>query len=481
MHIVILGSGPGGYEAALYASRRAKDAKQDARITLVEERELGGTCLNRGCIPTKALLASAECLVSAKNTTAFGITPGGTPTADFSAIIGRKDKIVAALTGGIEYLMNAANVTVVKGRGTLTATGDSRNAVRITTAAGEESEISCDKIIIATGSAPASPALFQIDGKQVITSDEALSLGEIPASIVIAGGGVIGCEIGQFFRRMGSDVSIVEMMGRLLPLEDADCSKQLERQFRRERIKVLCARSIASVQKTDSSVKVILESADGQKGGETLEAEKLLVSIGRRPATKDIGLEGAGISVDEKGYVPVNRYMQTKIPGIYAIGDIVASPQLAHVASKEAFVAVEHIFADSGDSEPEPVSYKAVPRCVYTDPEIACVGLTEEQAGERGIAYRTGKFNLVALGKAKTSGKTDGFVKLVVGEDDAIIGAAIAGAHATEMISALTLAVEYGLSARQIGACMFPHPTLGEAVMEAAHDVHQKSIHKAET
>ena len=464
MHIGIIGAGPGGYEAALYA------AKLGARVTLIEERALGGTCLNRGCIPTKAFLAAAERLHDVKNAAAFGVECGDAQ-ADFKAARERKDKIVGDLVRGIEYLMNAGKVTVIAGRGILAGNDDAR-AVRVTPGGGTEAarDIPCDAVILATGSVPAAPPIFQTDGVQSITSDEALALDRAPSSIIIAGGGVIGCEMGQFFRRMGSEVTIIEMMSRLLPLEDADCSKHIERQFKKERIKLLCSKTIAAVEKNAEGVTVTLQS------GEVLKAEKLLAATGRAPAAKNIGLESASIVPDAKCFIPVDGFMQTGARGVYAIGDIVATPQLAHVAAKEGWTAVEHILSAA---QAVPMSYKAIPRCVYTDPQAACVGITEEQAREQGIDYRAGTFNMIALGKARASGKTEGFAKLLADANDVLIGAALVGAHATEMITTLTLAVAHGLTASQLGACVFPHPALSEAIMEAAHDIHAKSIHKA--
>jgi dihydrolipoamide dehydrogenase len=447
MKILIIGAGPGGYEAALYAAKRGAD------VTLVEQNRLGGTCLNAGCIPTKSLLASTDALYAVEQAGNFGIS-AAVNGRDFAAVYARKDKVVSGLVSGIDYLMNAAKVHVVYGRGVLV---DS-STVRVQK---DEELFTADSIILATGSVPSVPEVFIHDSEFVLNSDEVLSLTDAPSSIIIVGGGVIGCEIGQFLRRMGSDVVIIEMMPHLLPLEDSDCAKVLERRFRRERIQFVCGKGVKTVEKTASSVRVVLED------GSSYEAQKALVATGRSPATKGIGLETAGITADKRGYIPVDDFMRTSVPGIYAIGDIVATPQLAHVAAKEGLTAVDHIFGDA-----HAMSYNAVPRCVYTDPEVACVGLTEDDAQKNGVTYSAGRFDFIALGKAKTSGKTDGFVKILVDEHDVVLGASITGAHATELIQTLTLAVELRLTSAQIGGCIFPHPTMSEAIMEAAHNAH---------
>ena len=458
MKVTVIGAGPGGYEAALYA------AKHGLEVTLIEKDELGGTCLNRGCIPAKALLAVSDHLAEIREADQFGITvPEGT-SFDFPSIFERKDKVVSTLTGGIGYLMQANNVKVLNGYGTI----KDRKHVEVTLNNGEKVVEETDKIIIATGSVPSVPPIFTCDGKKIITSDEILSLKDQPESIIIIGGGVIGCEIAQFFARLGTKITIIEMMPHILPNEDKDVIRPLEKQFRKDGIKVLCNKGVEKLEVTENGVTASIND------GSTIEGSIALVCVGRKPATRNIGLENIGLETDRRGIIPVDSHMETPVPGIYAIGDVVASAQLAHVASYEAFVAVDNIIGETREAE-----YHAIPRCVYTTPEIAGVGLTETEAAEKGISVKTGRYDLMGLGKAKASGKTEGFVKVLVGEDDIILGDAIAGAHGTELLEAITLSVHLRLSAKQVGNTIFPHPTMGEAIMEALHDVHGLSVHKA--
>lgn len=456
MKVVVIGAGPGGYEAAIYA------AKRGCEVILIEKEKLGGTCLNKGCIPTKALLAVTDTLATVKKVAVFGIETQEVNN-NFGYSFDRKNTVVNGLINGIDYLMKVNGVNVINGFGQL----KNNNTVIVYKTDGTREEISADKIILATGSVPSKPSFLNYNKNSVVTSDEILELDEQPKSIIIVGGGVIGCEIGQFLKRMGTEVTIVELMEHLLPFEDDDVAKQLERQFKKEKIKVTTKKKVESVNVTESGVQVILQD------GVAIEAEKLLISIGRQPFTVDLGLENTDILVSERGLIEVDKKMRTNVEGIYAIGDIVNSPQLAHVASKEALTAVDDICGDGIE-----ISYKAVPRCVYTDPEIACVGITEEQAKNQSIAYTIGSFNFAALGKAKASDKTTGFVKVIVNQNDEIIGGEIVGAHGTDMLQVLTLAIDLGLTAKQVGQSIFPHPTLSEGIMEALHDVHKRSVHK---
>ena len=459
MKLTVIGAGPGGYEAAIMA------AKLGAEVTIIEKNSPGGTCLNRGCIPTKALLATSDALETIHNAKAFGINVEGTVAPDFKAVMERKAKVVSGLVKGIEYLFNANNVTMIKGTGKLV----DKNTVTVTKDDGSTETIATDKIILATGSVPIVPAMFQFDGKKVISSDEVLDLQELPKSMIIVGGGVIGCEIGQFLSRMGTQITIVEMVDQILPLEDAETAKQLARQFKKDKVKVMTGSGIAGVEVTETGVKANL--ADGK----SVEAELMLVAIGRRSYLDQLNAQGAGVELDERGRIKVNDKMETNIPGIYAIGDIVATPLLAHVAAKEGIVAAYNAVKDAGKT----VAYQAVPRCVYTEPEVAGVGLTELECVAQGIAYKVGQFDFRALGKAQAMGKIQGFVKIIVDSKDVIIGAAVVGAHATDLLAELSLAVHLGLTAEQIGDCIHAHPTLSEAIMEAAHDVHGVCVHKA--
>ena len=457
MKIIVIGAGPGGYEAAIMA------AKLGAEVTVIEKDEVGGTCLNRGCIPTKAFLATSDVLETVENAKEFGVIVDGSISVDYPAVVARKNKVKDTLVKGIHALFEENKVELIKGTGKLLSAGK----VEVVKEGGETAVVEADKIILATGSVPVSPAMFKYDGDKVITSDEVLDLEAAPASLIIVGGGVIGCEIGQFLSRMGTKVTIVEALSQILPNEDKDVSKQLLRQFKKDKIKVHTGVGVESVEVTADGVKASLAN------GKAVEAEKMLVAIGRRSFVDNLGAQDAGVAVDERGRIVVNDKMETSVPGIYAIGDIVATAQLAHVASKEGIVAVSNAMGAD-----EHVSYKAVPRCVYTEPEVAGVGLTEADCEKKGIAYKTGTFDFRGLGKAQAIGKLQGFVKVIVDENDVIIGASVVGPHGTDLLAELSLAVHVGLTAKQVGDVIHPHPSLSEALMEALHDVHGKSVHK---
>lgn len=436
--IIVIGAGPGGYAAALKAAILGGD------VTLIEKETLGGTCLNKGCIPTKALLSGENVL----------------KTKDYALISERKDLIVKKLVGGIDYLTKGRHVKVVYGTGKII----SDNKVSVIKNDGSSETFDADKIIIATGSVPIVPGFIPYDGKTIITSDEALTLSRLPKSITIIGGGVIGCEFGQFYARSGVSVTIIEMMPHILPGEDIDVANVLLKQMKKDGINVLTDTKVEAVSTENEKAVITLAT------GETIESEKLLVSIGRKAFVDNIGIEEIGIAT-ENGKIVVNNKMETSVKNIYAIGDTVNTPFLAHVAEKEAMVAVDNIFGKNSE-----MTYHAIPRCVYTSPEIAGVGITEATAKNKNIAYKTGKFLFTNLGKAMVINETAGFVKIITDNEDTIIGASIAGPHATDMISELTLAVQLKLSARELGSVVHPHPTLSEAIMEAAHAVHGECI-----
>ncbi|SHH24854.1 dihydrolipoyl dehydrogenase [Tepidibacter thalassicus] len=455
MKIAVIGGGPGGYVAAI------KAAMMGADVTLIEKNKVGGTCLNVGCIPTKALLACSELLMGIKEAKNYGINIDGEVKADFAAIMDRKDKIVNQLIKGIEFLFDKKGVKLVNGLGRLL----DKNKIEVFKEDGSKEIIEADKIILATGSVPIVPPIFPYDGEKVITSDEALNLCEIPKSMIIVGGGVIGCEFGQFFRTLGTEVTIVEMADQVLPFEDKDVAKQLQRAFKKDKIKLLTRNKIQSCEIKEGKVVANLES------GKSVEADIMLVSVGRKPYLENLGIEKLGIKL-ERGKIVVNEKMETNIEGIYAIGDIVDSPFLAHVASKEGMIAVENALGKDKN-----INYTAIPRCVYTEPEVACVGLTEKQAQEKGIEYKVGQFEFRGLGKAQAIGKFQGFIKVLADKEGKVIGASIVGPHATDLLSELTLAVHLGLTVEQVGDVIHPHPTLSEGLMEALHDVDDKCIH----
>ena len=457
MKIAVIGGGPGGYVAAI------KAAMLGAEVTVIEKRRVGGTCLNVGCIPTKALLASSSMLMNIKEAKDFGINIDGEIKADFSAIMARKDKIVNQLISGIEFLFEKRGVNLVNGFGKLV----DKNTIEVTKEDGSKEMITADKIILANGSVPIVPPMFPYDGKIVITSDEVLGLTQLPESMLIVGGGVIGCEIGQFLRTLGTEVTIVEMNEQLLPFEDKDVAKQLQRQFKKDKIKVLTGIGVQTCEVIDNQVVATLSN------GKQVKAQYALVAVGRKPNLAGSGVEELGIEM-QRGKIVVNENLETNVEGIYAIGDLIDTPFLAHVASKEGMIAVENAFGKS-----KVVNYTAVPRCVYTEPEVAGVGKTEKQLESEGCEYHVGQFDFRALGKAQAIGHFQGFIKVLADKDDKIIGASVVGPHATDLLTELSLAVHLGLTVEQVGDVIHAHPTLSEGLMEALHDVHGECIHAA--
>lgn len=458
MKVAVVGGGPGGYVAAI------KAAMLGAEVTVIEKRKVGGTCLNVGCIPTKSLLASSSLISSIKEAKDFGIHINGEVEANFDDIMNRKNKVVSQLISGIEFLFEKRGIKLVNGFGKLVDT----NKIEVNKEDGSKELVEADKIILANGSQPVILPMFPYDGDKIITSDEALNLKDIPKSLLIVGGGVIGCEFGQFFRALGTEVTIVEMFDQLLPLEDKDVAKQLQRQFKKDKIKVMTGVKIEKCEIVDNEVVATLSN------GKEVKAEKALLSIGRKPYLDNSGIEDIGIQL-ERGKVIVNENLETNVKGIYAIGDIINTPFLAHVASKEGFVAAQN--AVCGNSKT--VNYAAVPRCVYTEPEVAGVGKTEKELQENGIEYNTGQFDFRALGKAQAIGHFQGFIKILADENDKIIGASIVGPHATDLLTELSLAVHLGLTVEEVGDVIHAHPTLSEGIMEALHDVHGECVHAA--
>lgn len=458
MKVAVIGGGPGGYVAAI------KAAMLGAEVTVIEKRKVGGTCLNVGCIPTKSLLASSSLISSIKEAKDFGIHINGEVEANFDDIMNRKNKVVSQLISGIEFLFEKRGIKLVNGFGKLVDT----NKIEVNKEDGSKELVEADKIILANGSQPVILPMFPYDGDKIITSDEALNLKDIPKSLLIVGGGVIGCEFGQFFRALGTEVTIVEMFDQLLPLEDKDVAKQLQRQFKKDKIKVMTGVKIEKCEIVDNEVVATLSN------GKEVKAEKALLSIGRKPYLDNSGIEDIGIQL-ERGKVIVNENLETNVKGIYAIGDIINTPFLAHVASKEGLVAAQN--AVCGNSKT--VNYAAVPRCVYTEPEVAGVGKTEKELQENGIEYNTGQFDFRALGKAQAIGHFQGFIKILADENDKIIGASIVGPHATDLLTELSLAVHLGLTVEEVGDVIHAHPTLSEGIMEAIHDVHGECVHAA--
>lgn len=455
MKVAVIGGGPGGYIAAI------KAAMMGAEVTLIDKSKVGGTCLNAGCIPTKALLASTEKLNVIKEAEEFGINIEGEVSINFEAIMKRKEKTIEQLVKGIEFLLEKRKIKVLNGFGRLI----DKSKIEVLYNDNSSEVVEADKIILATGSVPIIPPLFPFDGEKIITSNEALVLKKAPESLIVVGGGVIGSEFGQFFNMLGTKVTIIEMAEHLLPPEDKDTAKQLERAFKKDKIKIMTKEKITKCEVIDNEVVATLE------GDKTIKAEMMLISVGRKPYLENLGVEELGIKT-EHGKIVVNEKMETNIEGIYAIGDIINSPFLAHVATKEGTIAAENAMGLN-----KKINYKAIPRCVYTDPEVASVGITEKEAEAKGIKYNTGQFDFRALGKAQVIGKYQGFIKIIVDAEDKIIGAAIVGPHATDLLAELTLAVHIGITAEEMGEVIHPHPTLTEGIMEALHDVHKSCLH----
>ena len=457
MKIAVIGGGPGGYVAAIKAAMLGGD------VTVIEKKKVGGTCLNVGCIPTKALLASSSMLMNIKEAKNFGINIDGKVNADFSAVMSRKDKIVDQLISGIEFLFDKRGINLVNGFGKLI----DKNTIEVTKEDGTIEIIKADKIILANGSVPIVPPMFPYDKKRIITSDEVLGLSELPESMLIIGGGVIGCEIGQFFSTLGTEVTIVQRGEQLLPFEDKDVVKQLQRQFKKDKIKVLLNSGVDYCEVVGDEVVSTL--SDGKK----VNTQYVLVAIGRRPNIENSGIEELGIELN-RGKIVVNENLETSVEGIYAIGDLINTPMLAHVASKEGIIAIENAFGKS-----KTVDYTAVPRCVYTEPEVAAVGKTQKQLDAEGVEYNVGQFEFRGLGKAQAIGYTQGFIKVLADSEDKIVGASVVGPHATDLLTELSLAVHLGLTVEQVGDVIHAHPTLSEGLMEALHDVHGECVHAA--
>ncbi|MBC7229402.1 MAG: dihydrolipoyl dehydrogenase [Actinobacteria bacterium] len=456
--LVVIGAGPGGYVAAIRAAQLGDG------VVLVEKNLLGGTCLNWGCIPTKALLACAEALETIKEAGEYGIKVSE-PVPDLKAMVERKEKISAQLRNGIAQLLKANKVEVVKG----TASLASPNLVKVRGEEGEL-EIETEKVIIATGSEPARLPTFDFDQPAILTSTEGLELTEIPKSMIIVGSGVVGSEFATIYNALGTKVTMVELMPRILPTEDERVAQQMKRILNKKGIEILTETTIEEmVEYRPDGVKARLSN------GEVLEAEKLLVSIGRSLNSRGLGLEEIGVELGQRGEIVVNERMETSVPGIYAIGDVVGGILLAHVASFEGICAAENAMGLSSTMD-----YNVVPACIFTEPEIASVGLTPAKAEEKGIETRIGRFMFGGLGKALAMGKGQGFVQLVVdAKSDKVIGCQIMSAHASDLIHEIALAIQVGVTADQIGKTIHAHPSLAEAVMEAAEAAHDRAIHAA--
>ncbi|MEW6736656.1 MAG: dihydrolipoyl dehydrogenase [Acidobacteriota bacterium] len=461
--VVIIGSGPGGYVAAIRA------AQLGLRTAVVEkDKGFGGTCLHRGCIPTKALLENADLYEQMQNAREFGITVEGLKL-DFETVQKRKIKIVRKLAKGVEFLLNKNKVDTYGGFGRLIAPGE----VEVEASQGNRVKLETKNIIIATGSVPKSLPNLDIDGKRIISSDHVLELTSIPKSMIILGAGAVGVEFASIYARFGSQITLVEMLPQLLPLEDEELGTELQKTFKRQGIKALVGTAFQSATVKDDSVEVTVKNI---ASGETSQhkAELLLVAVGRRPLLENLGLEKTKVQV-ERGYITVDKYQRTAEPNIYAIGDVIPTPLLAHVASAEGIVAVEHI---AGNKELRPVNYSRIPSCTYCDPEVASVGLTERQAREHGYQLKIGKFPFTANSKAGILGRNEGFIKIVSDSKyDEILGVHAIGPRVTEMIAEACIALQGEFTSEELARTMHAHPTLSEGIVEAAHAVYGLPIH----
>ena len=461
--VTVIGSGPGGYVCAIRA------AQLGLRIALIEKyNTLGGTCLNVGCIPSKALLDSSEHYHNAAHRFAeHGITATGLK-ADLKQMVARKNQVVDQTCKGVEFLMKKNKVDVYTGVGSFVT----KNKILVTTSDGNK-ELETDKVVIATGSKPVMPAMFNYDKNRVISSTEALNIDKIPARMVVVGGGVIGLELGSVFARLGTAVDVVEYMDSIIPTMDADCSRELLRSLKKLGMNFYLGHGVTGVKPTKTSCTVTVKKNNSEDTFD-IKADYCLVSIGRRPYTEGLNLEAVGIKTDEKGRIEVNSHLETSVPGIFAIGDVVRGAMLAHKAEEEGVLVAEYL----GGGKPH-IDYNLIPGVVYTWPEVAAVGKTEEELKASGQPYKVGKFMFKALGRSRASMDTDGFVKVLSHKDtDELLGVHMVGPRVADVIMEAVALMEFRASAEDMARICHPHPTYTEAVKEAALDATGKrAIH----
>lgn len=458
--VIVIGSGPGGYIAAIRASQLGQ------KVAIVERDRLGGVCLNWGCIPTKALLKNAEYMHFLNHAGDFGFGIEKV-NVDFPRVIERSREVADANSNGVSFLMKKNSATIFNGNGSISAPG----TVEVRDKDGKVTEtLTAKAIIIATGARARTFPGIEVDYKRVITSTEALLLKEAPKEMIIMGAGAIGIEFAYFYNAFGTKVTVIEMQPNILPVEDEDCSKEVARAFKKRKVEILTETRVLSAKAVGDGVEVTIETKKGEQ--KTLKADYALNAVGVTGNIENIGLEKLGVNI-ERGHIKVDKFMQTNVPGIYAIGDVIGAPWLAHVASGEGVVAAEHIAGHATNG----VDYENVPGCTYCQPQVASVGLTEKKAREQGLDVKVGKFPFKASGKARAIGETDGFVKLVIDNKyGEIVGAHIVGVEATEMIAELCLARAAGATAKTVLHTMHAHPTLSEGVMEAAADVYGEAL-----
>jgi len=458
--LVVIGSGPGGYVAAIRASQLGM------KVGVVEKAELGGVCLNWGCIPTKSLLKSAQVFEYLNHAKDYGIKIDGKASADFSAMVKRSREVAGGMSNGIQFLFKKNKIEVIQGTGKLTKD----KKVEVTNSDGKKDTIEAKHVLLATGARSRQLPNLPQDGEKIIGYRKALTLEKQPESMVVVGSGAIGSEFAYFYNSIGTNVTLVEYLDNVVPLEDEEVSKQLGRSFKKAGIKVMTSSEVTNVDTSGKKVKVTVKT---KKGEESIEADIVLSAVGIAPNIEDIGLEEAGVEV-EKGRVKVDELYRTSAEGVYAIGDIVPGQALAHTASAEGIICVEKI----AGKDVEPLNYGNIPACTYTTPEVASVGMTEKAAKEAGYELKVGKFPFSASGKASAAGHKEGFVKLIFdAKYGELLGAHMIGANVTELIAELVTARKLETTGHEIIKTVHPHPTMSEAVMEAAAAAYDEVIH----
>nr|WP_321485157.1 dihydrolipoyl dehydrogenase [uncultured Draconibacterium sp.] len=458
--VIVIGGGPGGYVAAIRASQLG------FKVAVVEKESLGGICLNWGCIPTKSLLKSAQAFEYATHAADYGVAIEGEVKPDFGAMVKRSRDVANGMSKGVQFLFKKNKVESIFGWGKLAG----KNTVEVTDDNGQKSSYTAKHIILATGARSRELPNLPQDGEKIIGYRKALTLDKQPESMVVVGSGAIGSEFAYFYHTIGTKVTLVEFMPTLVPNEDAEVAKQLERNFKKSKMKVMTGSSVESVDTSGDKCKVTIKT---KKGEEVVEADIVLSAVGIAPNTENIGLEDLGVET-ENGRVKVDEYYKTNVEGVYAIGDIIAGPALAHVASAEGVTCVEKIAGQN----PEPINYGNIPGCTYTSPEISSVGLTEAKAKEAGYEVKVGKFPYSASGKASAAGQKDGFVKLIFdAKYGELLGAHMIGGNVTEIIAEMVVAKKLEITGHELIKAIHPHPTMSEAVMEAAAAAYDEVIH----
>ncbi len=458
--VIVIGSGPGGYVAAIRAAQLGKN------VAVVEKAEIGGICLNWGCIPTKALLKSAQAYNYIKHAETYGIKVEGEAKPDMQAVVARSRGVAETMSKGVQYLLNKNKVEIIAGYGRLTA----EKKVEVTDADGNKTIHEAEHIILATGSRVRELPAMPIDGKKIISYRQALVLDTLPESMVVVGSGAIGSEFAYFFTSMGVKVTLVEFLPNVVPNEDEEVSKQVERAFKKLKMTVMTEASVTHVDTTGEKCVCTISTKKGEK---TVEADIVLSAVGVQTNIDDLGLETLGIAT-ERGKVIVDEWYRTNVEGVYAIGDIVHGPALAHKADHEATICVEKLCG----LNPKPLNYNNIPGCTYTTPEIASVGLSEAKAIAAGYNIKVGKFPFTASGKATAAGNRDGFVKVIFNADtDEWLGCHLVGDNVTEMIASAVLCRNLGAKGKDIISAIFPHPTMSEGIMEAAAAAYNECVH----